>query len=75
MSKTANNMREAFAGESQAFQRYLAFAQRAADEEREAGSVPPLLLLEVGDTEKYPGVGRKILCRPIERGDMYECPQ
>jgi len=32
MSETANNMKEAFAGESQAYQRYLAFAQRAADE-------------------------------------------
>lgn len=32
MSKTANNMVEAFAGESRAYQRYLAFAQRAADE-------------------------------------------
>lgn len=32
MTKTTNNLREAFAGESQAYQRYLAFAQRAADE-------------------------------------------
>ena len=35
MARTANNMVEAFAGESQAYQRYLAFAQRAADEYRE----------------------------------------
>jgi rubrerythrin len=35
MSKTGSNMSEAFAGESQAYQRYLAFAQRAADEYRE----------------------------------------
>jgi rubrerythrin len=34
-SKTADNMAEAFAGESQAYQRYLAFAQRAADEYKE----------------------------------------
>ncbi len=32
MPKTENNLREAFAGESQAYQRYLAYAQRAADE-------------------------------------------
>jgi rubrerythrin len=32
MSETANNMKEVFAGESQAYQRYLAFAQQAADE-------------------------------------------
>jgi rubrerythrin len=32
MSNTAKNMKEAFAGESQAYQRYLAFARRAADE-------------------------------------------
>jgi len=35
MSKTGNNMKEAFAGESQAYQRYAAFAQRAADEYKE----------------------------------------
>jgi rubrerythrin len=35
MSKTANNMKDAFGGESQAYQRYLAFAQRAADEYKE----------------------------------------
>jgi len=35
MSNTERNMREAFTGESQAYQRYLAFAQRAADEYRE----------------------------------------
>jgi rubrerythrin len=32
MPKTESNLREAFAGESQAYQRYLAYAQRAADE-------------------------------------------
>ena len=32
MSKTASNLKEAFAGESQAYQRYLSYAQRAADE-------------------------------------------
>jgi rubrerythrin len=32
MAKTEKNLKEAFAGESQAYQRYLAFAQRAADE-------------------------------------------
>lgn len=35
MSKTQENLREAFAGESQANRRYLAFAQRAADECKE----------------------------------------
>jgi rubrerythrin len=35
MSRTETNMREAFRGESEAYQRYLAFAQRAADEYRE----------------------------------------
>jgi rubrerythrin len=35
MSKTEKNLREAFAGESQANRRYLAFAQRAADEYKE----------------------------------------
>jgi rubrerythrin len=35
MSKTANNMKVAFAGESQAYQRYLAYATRAADEYKE----------------------------------------
>ena len=35
MSKTENNLKEAFAGESQAYQRYLAFADRAADEYKE----------------------------------------
>ena len=30
--KTEKNLKDAFAGESQAFQKYLAFAQRAADE-------------------------------------------
>jgi len=32
MAKTEKNLREAFAGESQAYLKYLAFAQRAADE-------------------------------------------
>jgi len=32
MSKTDQNLRDAFAGESQAFQKYLRFAERAADE-------------------------------------------
>lgn len=32
MSKTEENLKEAFAGESQANRRYLAFAQKAADE-------------------------------------------
>lgn len=32
MAKTENNLKEAFAGESQAYQKYLAYAQRAADE-------------------------------------------
>jgi rubrerythrin len=32
MSKTEKNLKEAFAGESQANRRYLAFAQKAADE-------------------------------------------
>jgi rubrerythrin len=32
MSKTEKNLREAFAGESQANRRYLAYAKRAADE-------------------------------------------
>jgi rubrerythrin len=31
MVKTENNLKEAFAGELQAYQRYLAFAQGAAD--------------------------------------------
>jgi rubrerythrin len=35
MSKTEENLKEAFAGESQANRRYLAFAQRAADEYKE----------------------------------------
>ena len=35
MTKTEKNLREAFAGESQANRRYLAFAQRAADEYKE----------------------------------------
>jgi len=35
MSRTADNLKEAFAGESQAYQRYLAYAQRAADEYKE----------------------------------------
>jgi len=35
MSKTERNVREAFTGESEAYQRYLAFARRAADEYRE----------------------------------------
>jgi rubrerythrin len=35
MSKTADNLKAAFAGESQANRRYLAFAQRAADEYKE----------------------------------------
>ncbi|MFO7739272.1 MAG: rubrerythrin family protein [Desulfatiglandaceae bacterium] len=35
MAKTKDNLKEAFAGESQAYQRYLAYAQRAADEYRE----------------------------------------
>lgn len=35
MSKTEKNLKEAFAGESQAYQRYLAFAVRAADEYKE----------------------------------------
>lgn len=35
MAKTKNNLKEAFAGESLAYQRYLAYAQRAADEYRE----------------------------------------
>ncbi len=35
MSKTKENLREAFAGESQAYQRYLSYAQRAADEYKE----------------------------------------
>jgi len=32
MSKTEKNLKEAFAGESQANRRYLAFAERAEDE-------------------------------------------
>jgi len=32
MAKTEDNLKEAFAGESQAYQKYLAYAQRAADE-------------------------------------------
>lgn len=32
MSKTEKNLKEAFAGESQANRKYLAFAQRAEDE-------------------------------------------
>lgn len=32
MGKTENNLKDAFAGESQAYQKYLAYAQRAADE-------------------------------------------
>lgn len=35
MSKTENNLKTALAGESQANRRYLAFAQRAADEYKE----------------------------------------
>ncbi len=35
MAKTKDNLKEAFAGESQAYQRYLAYAQRAADEYKE----------------------------------------
>ena len=35
MSKTEKNLQAAFAGESQANRRYLAFAQRAADEHKE----------------------------------------
>ena len=35
MAKTENNLKEAFAGESQAYQRYLAYAERAADEYKE----------------------------------------
>lgn len=35
MSETINNLKMAFAGESQANRRYLAFAQRAADECKE----------------------------------------
>lgn len=35
MSKTQENLQTAFAGESQANRRYLAFAQRAADEYKE----------------------------------------
>lgn len=35
MSKTEKNLKQAFAGESQAYQRYVAFAQRAADEFKE----------------------------------------
>ena len=35
MAKTEENLRNAFAGESQAYQRYLAFARRAADEYKE----------------------------------------
>ncbi|MGE5839701.1 MAG: rubrerythrin family protein [Deltaproteobacteria bacterium] len=32
MAKTDTNLKKAFAGESQAYQKYLAYAQRAADE-------------------------------------------
>lgn len=35
MSKTQSNMKQAFSGESQAYQRYLAYATRAADEYKE----------------------------------------
>jgi rubrerythrin len=35
MSKSEKNLQEAFAGESQAYQRYLAYARRAADEYKE----------------------------------------
>lgn len=35
MSRTEENLKKAFAGESQANRRYLAFAQRAADEYKE----------------------------------------
>jgi rubrerythrin len=35
MSKTTENLKAAFAEESQANRRYLAFAQRAADEYKE----------------------------------------
>jgi len=35
MAKTENNLKQAFAGESQAYQRYLAYAERAADEYKE----------------------------------------
>jgi rubrerythrin len=35
MAKTEDNLKEAFAGESQAYQRYIAYAQRAADEYKE----------------------------------------
>jgi len=35
MPNTENNLKEAFAGESQAYQKYLAFAQRAADESKD----------------------------------------
>jgi len=35
MAKTESNLIEAFAGESQAYQRYLAYAQRAADESKD----------------------------------------
>jgi rubrerythrin len=35
MKKTVNNLKEAFAGESQANRKYLAFAKRAADENKE----------------------------------------
>ena len=35
MGKTEKNLKEAFTGESKAYQRYLAFADRAADEYKE----------------------------------------
>jgi rubrerythrin len=35
VSKTQSNMKQAFSGESQAYQRHLAYATRAADEYKE----------------------------------------
>jgi rubrerythrin len=49
MGKTEKNLKEAFAGESQAYQRYLAFAQRAADEYKEGVYK---LFLAVAESEK-----------------------
>ncbi|MFZ7113655.1 MAG: rubrerythrin family protein, partial [Desulfatiglandales bacterium] len=49
MGKTKENLQEAFSGESQAYQRYLAFAQRAADEYKEGVYK---LFIAVAESEK-----------------------
>ena len=52
MSKTEKNLKKAFAGESQANRRYLAFAKKAADEGFEGIKAAEITLTHAMEVEK-----------------------